>query len=126
MNKPLRNDKDLAELIGLETPQAQRALSWAVYNLMVFDKKQKDYGPKNISGNPCPELAVAIRSNDKVQRLMNLLYNNKQASNESIFDSWSDLANYGLIGMLLNTGEWDSPEEATTLPELGIEYQEIH
>jgi len=96
-----------ADKIGLETAQARRALSHIVYNLQVFDKKQKDYGPKNISGNPCPELAVAIRANDKVQRLMNLLYNKQEPNNESVEDAWSDLANYGLIGQLLHAKDWD-------------------
>ena len=97
----------LADQLGLKTYQARQALVHAVENLKVFDKKQQDYGPKNISGNPCPELAVAIRANDKVQRLMNLLYNNKEPNNESVADAWSDLSNYGLIGTLLHKREWE-------------------
>ena len=98
--------EDLADYLGLQTYQARQALKYAIENLVLFDKKQKDYGPNNINANPCPELGVAIRANDKVQRLLNLLYNQQQPNNESIADAWSDLANYGLIGTLLNKGEW--------------------
>jgi len=99
----------IADKLGLETHQARTALKYAIDNLLLFDKKQKDYGPNNIAGNPCPELGVAIRANDKVQRLMNLLYNQASPNNESIADAWSDLSNYGLIGSLLNNGEWQDP-----------------
>jgi len=101
-----------ADKIGLETVQARRALPHVVHNLQVFDKKQKDYGPKtynvtDAAGNPCPELAVASRANDKVQRLINLLYNKQEPNNESVEDAWSDLANYGLIGQLFHAKDWD-------------------
>ena len=100
----------LADSLGLKTYQARTALKQAVHNLKVFDAKQQDYGPNNIAGNPCPELGVAIRANDKIQRLMNLLYNQQTPNNESVQDAWSDLANYGLIGSLLNSDQWLEPQ----------------
>jgi len=96
----------IADQLDLKTYQARRALEIALHNLAVFDKKQQDYGAHNISANPCPELGVAIRANDKVQRLMNLLYNEAEPNNESILDAWLDLANYGLIGAMLTQGVW--------------------
>lgn len=102
---------EIADQLGLKTHQARMALKHAINNLVLFDKKQQDYGPNNIAGNPCPELGVAIRANDKVQRLMNLLYNQQAPNNESIKDAWSDLANYGLIGSLLNSWEWHEPSK---------------
>lgn len=102
--------EELADALGLKTYQARTALKQAVHNLKVFDAKQQDYGPNNIAGNPCPELGVAIRANDKIQRLMNLLYNQQTPNNESVQDAWSDLANYGLIGSLLNSDQWLEPQ----------------
>lgn len=100
------NSTDIADALGLETHQARTALAHALTNLQVFDRKQKDYGPYNIASNPCPELGVAIRCNDKVQRLMNLLYDNKEPNVESKNDSWLDLANYAYIGLMTSNGEW--------------------
>lgn len=100
----------------------------------VMIKKQKDYGPGNIDS----EIGIAIRSNDKVARLRNLLnkndeivskikalYEEKQSyaeigeeieklllsgpENESIEDTWMDLANYGLIGLMFHKGAWGRP-----------------
>lgn len=90
-----------------ETPQAQAAYEFLMENLKLMDKKQKDYGSKNISANPTPEYAVAIRANDKVQRLMNLLYDSKEPQNEPVVDAWKDLVNYGLIGLLVHEGKWE-------------------
>ena len=97
-------DKFATEL-GLETHQARLALELACSNLKLFDKKQKDYGSANISNNPMPEFGVAIRANDKIQRIMNLLVKDT-AQCESREDSWMDLANYGLIGYMVATGLW--------------------
>lgn len=96
--------------MGLQTYQAREALRVVLQNLLVFDKKQQDYGSENIAANPCPELGVAIRANDKVQRLMNLLWNERAPNNESIRDAWLDLANYGLIGFMVNNDTWLEPE----------------
>ena len=66
--------ENIADQLGLKTYRARRAPEIALGNLVTFDKKQQDYGANDISANPYPELGVAIRANDKVQRLMNLLY----------------------------------------------------
>ncbi len=101
-----KKTENIADQLGLKTYQARRALEIALGNLVTFDKKQQDYGANNISANPCPELGVAIRANDKVQRLMNLLYSESDPNNESILDAWLDLSNYGLIGAMLTHGVW--------------------
>tara|TARA_Y100001973_G_scaffold106779_1_gene187514 strand:- start:1650 stop:2027 length:378 start_codon:yes stop_codon:yes gene_type:complete len=103
---------DICDTLGIETHQARMAAMVALENLMLFDKKQQDYGPYNICGNPNPLLGVAFRAGDKVNRLMNLLLNSDgRVNNESIDDSCKDLANYGLIAQILLRKCWLSPEE---------------
>jgi hypothetical protein len=87
----------------------------AEYDLVVaqirelFLKKQGDYGPNNISMGGDLELAkiaIVIRINDKVQRLLNLLKSDATPNNEPIEDSFMDLANYGIMAMILLRGKW--------------------
>ena len=99
--------------LGLKTEQAQLALELTMRNLKLFDKKQQDYGSGNISNNPMPEFGVAIRANDKVQRIMNLLSKGADSQCEAREDSWLDLANYGLIGYMVAKGLWDSDKEVS-------------
>ena len=84
------------------------------YNL--FSKKMMDYGLGNVSlgGNlQTPEdkkyalQGIQIRLNDKVNRLKNLLRNGKSyVENESLEDTFIDVANYGITGMLLGKDKW--------------------
>lgn len=61
--------------------------------------KRRDYGSGNIEA--FGELGVLIRVADKVARLKNLLYDNPgQPENESLEDSWKDLANYGVLALM--------------------------
>lgn len=75
----------------------------------LFCEKQKDYGPTNIGTGG--EQGVALRSGDKVSRLFELLgvgtrKEGVEASNEPRRDSWMDMADYGIIGMLVHDGKW--------------------
>lgn len=75
--------------------------------LKVLVNKQKDYGPKNISMAPGgPINGLLVRMNDKMQRLINLTYNEKEPSNEAIRDSYADLANYAIIAMMVMDEVW--------------------
>ena len=70
-------------------------------------KKHDDYGPKNISQSPGGPLnGLNVRMYDKLARLENLLVNNKTPKNESIRDTFLDLANYAIIGLLVLDGKW--------------------
>ncbi|NPA76854.1 MAG: hypothetical protein GXN93_03820 [Candidatus Diapherotrites archaeon] len=86
-----------------------RAASKLAENFALFMRKQLDYGPRNIAD--FGELGVLIRVNDKVQRLRNLLFGNKNPQNESIYDSWRDIANYGLIGQLVHEEIWPGVDD---------------
>lgn len=71
-------------------------------------KKHEDYGPKNISESPGGPLnGLNVRMYDKLARLENLLVNNKAPKNESLRDTFLDLANYAIIGLLVLDGKWN-------------------
>jgi hypothetical protein len=75
--------------------------------LKVLVKKQIDYGPKNISNAPGgPMMGLAVRLHDKISRLSNLLENNIDPNNESIEDTFLDIANYGMIGLMIKKDKW--------------------
>lgn len=69
--------------------------------------KQKDYGPGNIMS--FGEFGVLVRANDKMERLKNLLTKKRDPSNESIEDTWKDLANYGIIALMVRRGIFELP-----------------
>ncbi|WP_051585995.1 nucleotide modification associated domain-containing protein [Caldanaerobius polysaccharolyticus] len=61
--------------------------------------KQHDYGPNNIL--EFGEFGVLVRLNDKVSRLKHLIMDKLTPKNESIEDTWKDIANYAIIGIML-------------------------
>ena len=65
-------------------------------------KKHKDYGKGNIL--EIEELGIAFRVAEKVSRLKNLLLKNENPTNESIEDSWTDIAVYAVIAKLYRKG----------------------
>jgi len=71
-----------------------------------FKKKQASYGSGNIAA--FGEKGVLIRSNDKLQRLINLVWKDKDnpLKDESIDDTWSDLSIYATIARLVRVGRW--------------------
>ena len=89
--------------LDLKTDMGVQALKLALKFVKVLDEKQQDYGPDNITISG--ELGVIVRSQDKLCRLKHLL-GKETVNNESISDSWMDLANYGLIGYMVHNGEW--------------------
>jgi hypothetical protein len=70
--------------------------------------KHKDYGPKNISDSPGgPVNGLRVRMHDKLARINNLVDNVKEPEHESLEDSFKDMANYAIIGLLVLRGKWD-------------------
>jgi Nucleotide modification associated domain 1 len=69
--------------------------------------KQIDYGPYNISRAPGGPLnGLRVRIFDKVSRINNLIDSGATPQHESLRDSFLDLANYGIIGLMVLDGEW--------------------
>lgn len=73
----------------------------------VLCSKQNDYGPGNINHAPGgPINGLLVRMNDKMERLKNLVYNGGVAMNESIDDSFIDIANYAVIALMVRRESW--------------------
>ena len=73
-------------------------------------QKHQDYGPLNIAHAPgSPMNGLLVRMHDKMERLQHLYY--KRRSNtpnyESVEDTLKDLANYAIIGLLVQRGQWE-------------------
>lgn len=69
--------------------------------------RHRDYGPANIAnGYPDPLTALVVRMGDKMERIKHLLSSDKPIYGERLRDSWMDLANYGLIGVMCIDGTW--------------------
>ena len=101
------NVQDPVDLICIEhdivTEMGRAALVVAIENLAVLDKKQRDYGSRNIS--EFGEIGILMRVWDKICRLKNLM-GKENPKNESIDDSWLDMANYAIIAILVRRGIW--------------------
>lgn len=71
--------------------------------------KHRDYGPRNISQSPGGPLnGLRVRMHDKTARINNLVDKGLTAENEPLEDSFKDLANYGVIALLVLRGKWDT------------------
>jgi len=76
-------------------------------NAKLLLSKHKDYGPTNISYAPGgPINGLRVRLHDKLARINHLTDSGKEPENESLRDSFIDLANYAIIGLLVLDGEW--------------------
>lgn len=76
--------------------------------LTTFIKKNKDYGKGNILDTG--ELGIIFRINDKLNRLKNLQSKSAQPENESIDETWLDIAVYAAIARLLRNGQFKKLE----------------
>jgi hypothetical protein len=71
--------------------------------------KHRDYGPKNISQAPGgPINGLRVRMHDKLARISNLVDSGADPQHESLEDSFKDMANYAIIGLLVLRGQWDN------------------
>lgn len=82
----------------------------------IFCKKQRNYGPSNISVGSNLESAEDVklaltglwfRKNDKIQRLKQLVVlGEPDEVGESVGDTYQDLAVYGVISQIVQRGKW--------------------
>ena len=82
----------------------------------MFARKHMDYGLNNIAlgGDLTNDedkkfslTGLAIRLTDKISRLKNLLINGKNyVKGEGMEDTFIDIANYGIIGLLVGRDKW--------------------
>ena len=101
------NVQDPVDLLCIEydiqTDMGRAALVISIENVAVLDRKQRDYGSRNIS--EFGEMGILMRVWDKICRLKNLM-GKENPKNESIDDSWLDMANYAIIAILVRRGIW--------------------
>jgi len=91
-----------------------KRIMWQQYE--TFCKKQKNYGPTNISvgtqlqTNDDIKLSLTgiwFRINDKIQRLKQLVVlGHPDEVGESIDDTFQDLSVYGMIAQIVKNGKW--------------------
>jgi len=83
----------------------------------MFARKHMDYGLNNIAlggdivnnsdDKQFSLTGLCIRLTDKISRLKNLLINGKAfVEGEGIQDTFIDVANYGIIGLLVGRDKW--------------------
>jgi len=83
-------------------------ISDGLVNLLL--SKHRDYGPKNISLSPGGPLnGLRVRMWDKLARINNLIETSADPKHESLEDSFKDMANYAIIGLLVLQEKW--PQE---------------
>jgi DNA polymerase II small subunit/DNA polymerase delta subunit B len=80
---------------------------------IVMVQKHQDYGPYNIAHAPGGAMnGLLVRMHDKMERLQNLFYERNNTPNyEPIEDTLKDLANYAIIGLLVQRGQWKGVNE---------------
>lgn len=70
--------------------------------------KHSDYGPGNIDA--LGERGIFVRVWDKVNRLKRLVWEDRRVHvEETVEDTWTDLANYGVIALMVKRGWWGLP-----------------
>lgn len=74
--------------------------------LRMFIKKHRDYGKGNILA--VKELGIALRITEKVERLKNLLISQKEPDNESVEETWIDIAVYAVVAILYRRGWFEA------------------
>jgi hypothetical protein len=103
---PDSNSKDSIVARQLHLEVNLSALSKELNDLLI--SKHKDYGPKNISQAPGgPINGLRVRMHDKLARINNLIDSGASPEHESLEDSFKDMANYAIIGLLVLRDKWD-------------------
>ena len=98
-------------------PEATKEFKEILDELYItFCKKQKNYGPQNISvgtqlqNEEDVKLSLTglwFRKNDKISRLKQLVVLNiNDEVGESVSDTYMDLANYSIISEIVNRRKW--------------------
>ncbi len=110
------NPPGQAERFYRGLPAADQGLepSFLIAVAGVFDEaedlmigRHRDYGPGNVAnGFPDPLSALVTRMGDKFERIKHLLTSDGDVYGERLRDSWLDLANYSLIGVMCIDGTW--------------------
>ena len=117
--KTIKSSKDDAiEVFELEYPilaDEFKQIQKEMYKM--FARKHMDYGLNNIAlggdivnngdDKKFSLTGLCIRLTDKISRLKNLLVNGRSfVKGEGMEDTFIDIANYGIIGLLVGRDKW--------------------
>lgn len=117
IGNPLYPGQIPCEFVGLDIDgtsgdaDLEREMAKVMHELFeIFKKKQASYGPGNIAKGG--ERGVVLRMSDKLERLWNLVWegNANPLQDETIEDTFLDIADYGLIALLVKRGMWPKPK----------------
>tara|TARA_R100001244_G_scaffold85617_2_gene65517 strand:- start:648 stop:1046 length:399 start_codon:yes stop_codon:yes gene_type:complete len=117
VDEVIADDGDVVKVFETEYPELAdefRQIQKEMYKM--FAAKHMDYGLNNIAlgGDLTDEsdkkfslTGLCIRLTDKISRLKNLLTNGKNfVKGEGMEDTFLDIANYGIIGLLVGRDKW--------------------
>lgn len=104
-------DEVLRELNSIDEPKKLELDCYDITDELIklLLSKHEDYGPKNIADSPGGAInGLRVRMHDKLARINNLFDNKNDAApqHESFEDSFKDMANYAIIGLLVLRGQW--------------------
>ena len=98
--------------LKIDGTSGNEQLEYAMAKLFVaafelFKKKLKSYGTNNIS--EYGERGVVLRMNDKIKRLKNIVWEGigNPIEDETVEDTYLDVAVYSCIGIIVREGEWE-------------------
>jgi hypothetical protein len=126
LDKPISNVLTLhTELLAVDgssgNPELEKHMAELLVDLFeTFKKKQKSYGCDNIA--EFGERGVFIRMNDKMKRLKNLVWEGKKdpLQDETVDDTYIDLADYSLISILVRRGLWRESKNVMEAPRVSL------
>ena len=116
-NRIIEQDDEAVKYCQKEYPETcDEFLNICADQYVLFCKKQKNYGPSNISvgtdlkTNGDVKLSLTglwFRINDKIQRLKQLIIlGHKDNVGESELDTFQDLSVYGIIAQIVSSKKW--------------------
>lgn len=70
--------------------------------VILLESKQKDYGPRSVNGAPGgPINGLLVRLHDKFSRASNIAAKGKVPNNESLRETFIDIAGYALLAIMV-------------------------
>lgn len=117
IRKPLSKAEQIVMKFRAAHPKLCEAFSTVeLEQLALFARKSLDYGTDNIAGGTKLDTAESVyfalngiwyRMMDKMNRWKHCVMNSYNSlENESLADTFQDLANYAMIASLVLRGEW--------------------
>jgi|TARA_B110000503_G_C6969411_1_gene338562 hypothetical protein len=117
-NQSISKEISTVEIFEKEYPELSSEFKKITEEMYIlFSSKHLDYGLNNIAlggdilnsddDKKFSLTGLCIRLTDKISRLKNLLINGKNfVKGEGMEDTFIDIANYGIIGLLVGRNKW--------------------